>query len=327
MKSIAFVLAAALSLIASGSANAKTVALASSVPNSGTNKIFVDTFKKGVETRIPEYKVDVFLDSQLGGERDLIDLVKIGEIQFFIGSIHPSQYYPELDASAVPYLFQDWASVKKFLKGPIGLKMSEALQERGNAVPVAYYYQGARWATTRGRSFSTVAELKGIKLRMSEIPLWIDIWSGLGATIAPMPSKEVFSAMQTGVIDAQENMLANIWGRRIHEVSDYLIATQHQQSFMTLMANKDFWDDLSDAQKADILEAGENAATITDAETTNVVKKIVADIQASGVELVVPDPSFKKDALPVIERVAKKYLAPGVWEEALKACCSTGGSK
>ncbi len=308
-----------LGMISVTSAGAETVALATSVPDTGTNKLFVDTFIESLEEAVPSMEVERFMDSQLGNERDLIDLVKIGEIEFLIASIQPAVYYPELDATAVPYLFGDWDGVKRFLDGPVGAQMDEALLQRGNAVSLGYYYQGSRWATTQGRPFRTVADLKGMKLRMSEIPLWIDIWSGLGATIAPMPSNEVFSAMQTGVIDAQENMLPNIWGRQIHTVSNYLIDTQHLQSFMTLMVNADLWEELSEEEQTAMRGAAAEASRVTDGATGEMIAKIVSDIQATGVELVEPDPSFREEAMPIVEAAAQKLLAEGVWDAAVAA--------
>ena len=301
------------------SAQAQTVTLASSAPNSGINEVFVDSLVAELGQRAPELAVEVFMDSQLGAERELIDLVRLGETTIQLGVIHSSLYYPELDATLVPYLFQSYEAVQRFLDGPVGQRMEQALAERGNAVVLGYYYQGARWTTTRGRSFSTTDELEGIKIRMPEIPLWIAIWSGLGATIAPMPSKEVFSAMQGGVIDAQENMLSNIWGRRLHEVSDYLIATRHQQSYMTVMINQDFWEDLSDAQRAAMQESVDAATAAADAEAERLNQQIIADIQAAGLTVVEPKPAFREAALPVVEKAAQDLLDKGVWEAAVAA--------
>lgn len=302
---------------------AQTVTLASSAPNSGINEVFVDTFVAEMGERAPEIAVEVFMDSQLGAERELIDLVRLGETTMQLGVIHSSLYYPELDATLVPYLFQSYEAVQRFLDGPVGARMEAALAERGNAVTLGYYYQGARWTTTRGRGFSTLEELEGIKIRMPEIPLWIEIWSGLGATIAPMPSKEVFSAMQAGVIDAQENMLSNIWGRRLHEVSDYLIGTRHQQSYITVMINQDFWNDLTQAQRTAMQGAVDAATEAADAEADRLNDQIVADIQAAGVELVEPKPAFREAALPVVEKAARDLLAEGVWEAAVAASVET----
>lgn len=316
----AFLAVSALSFSAlSFSAQAQTVTLASSAPNSGINEVFVDSLVAELGQRAPELTVEVFMDSQLGAERELIDLVRLGETTIQLGVIHSSLYYPELDATLVPYLFQSYDAVQRFLDGPVGQRMEQALAARGNAVVLGYYYQGARWTTTRGRSFSTTDELDGIKIRMPEIPLWIAIWSGLGATIAPMPSKEVFSAMQGGVIDAQENMLSNIWGRRLHEVSDYLIATRHQQSYMTVMINQDFWEDLSDAQRAAMQESVDAATAAADAEAERLNQQIIADIQAAGLTVVEPKPAFREAALPVVEKAAQDLLDEGVWEAAVAA--------
>lgn len=300
-------------------AQAKKVTLASSAPNSGMNKIFVDTFTKELKSRAPELELEVFLDSQLGAERELIDLVRMGETSIHMGVIHSSQYYPELDATLVPYLFQSFEAVQRFLAGPVGKQMEEALLKKGNAVTLGYYYQGARWTSTKGKTFDTVAGLKGIKIRMPKIPLWIDIWSGLGATIAPMPSKEVFSAMQSGVIDAQENMLSNIWGRRLYEVSDHLVATRHQQGYVTVMANQDFWKKLTDAERTAVQAATDAASKAATDAASSLNDKIVKDIAAKGVKVVEPKPSFRTDALPIVEKAARDILAPGVWDAAVKA--------
>jgi len=300
-------------------AHAKKVTLASSAPNSGINKVFVETFSAELKKQAPGLELEVFLDSQLGAERELTDLVRIGETSIHMGVIHSSQYYPELDATLVPYLFQTYDGVKAFLAGPIGKKMEDALRQKGNAVTLGYYYQGARWTSARNKSFETVDELKGVKIRMPKIPLWIDIWSGLGATIAPMPSKEVFSAMQAGVIDAQENMLSNIWGRRIYEVSTHLIATKHQQSYMTIMANQNFWQKLTDAERTAVKAAIDAGTKAADAAATALNDKIVKDIVAKGVKLVEPKPAFREAALPVVEKASRAILAPGVWDEAVKA--------
>lgn len=300
-------------------AQAQKFTLASSAPNSGINKVFVDTFSAELKTRAPDLELEVFMDSQLGAERELIDLVRIGETTMHMGVIHSSQYYPELDATLVPYLFQSYEAVENFLAGPIGMKMEAALREKGNAVTLGYYYQGARWTTTRGKSFSTVDELKGIKIRMPKIPLWIDIWSGLGATIAPMPSKEVFSAMQAGVIDAQENMLSNILGRRIYEVSDYLVATKHQQSYLTVMINQDYWNKLSDDQRNAVQSSVDAASKAANQTASTLNDKIIADIVATGVKLVEPKPEFRAAALPIVEAASRKILADGVWEAAVQS--------
>ncbi|MCW7545775.1 TRAP transporter substrate-binding protein [Aurantimonas litoralis] len=317
-------LAAGFSMLLAGGVSAQTVTLASTVPDNGVNKVVVEALKAELATAAPDMTLDIFLDGTLGGENELIDLVRIGETQIHMGVIHASEYFPELDATLVPYLLPDYDSVQRFLDGPVGDKMKAALEEKGNAKFLGTYYQGARWATSN-TAFTTLPELEGIKIRMPEIPLWIDIWSGMGAVTTPMPSPEVFSALQTGVIDAQENMLSNIYGRKIFEVQKYLIATRHQQSYVTVMANLDFWNGL-DAAQQEALQSAIDAATEAGSDAAvEENKRIIGLIEAAGVETVEPKPEFREEALPVIKAAADKILAPGVYDAAIEAVDGTGG--
>ncbi|MEO6270563.1 MAG: TRAP transporter substrate-binding protein, partial [Lautropia sp.] len=292
--------------------------LASAVPNTGVNKVVVDTFIAELKKSEPDITIDTFLDGKLGGEKELLEMLKLGETQFQMGVIHSALYYPELDATLVPYLFPDYASIQRFLAGPIGEKMNRTLLQKGSAVFLGTYYQGPRWSTSN-KKFQTLDELKGIKVRMPEIPMWIKIWGGMGATITPIPSPEVYSALKTGVIDAQENMLSNILGRKIYEAQKFLINTAHQQSYVTVMAQKDFWAKLPE-QKQKAIRAAMEIATNAGTEatlTTNV--EIVEKLKASGLELVQPKPEFRTKAMPIIEAAAKSTLAPGVYEAAVAA--------
>jgi tripartite ATP-independent transporter DctP family solute receptor len=310
-------LASASLVFLSQSAIATTITLASTAPNSGVNKVVVDKFKEELKERAPDVELEIFLDGSLGGERELIDLVKMNETQIHMGVIHSSQYFPELDATLVPYLFPDYESIQSFFESETGDRIKVALKERGNAQFLNTYYQGARW-TTSNTPFRTLEELQGVKIRMPEIPLWIDIWSGLGATTTPMASPEVFSGLQTGVIDAQENMLSNIVGRRLHEVQDYLIATQHQHSYVTTMVNLDFWNGLDEDVKTAIQESMSIATEEGTARALDENDDLIQEILSADTELVEPDPSFREDAMPVIEQAARDVLEEGVYEDAVR---------
>lgn len=298
-------------------AEAQTITLASTVPDTGINQVVVETLEEELAKRLPEAQLDIFLDGALGGERELIDLVRIGETQLHMGVLHASEYFPHLDATLIPYLFPDYESVVRFLQSDIGDQMKQVLEERGNAKFLGTYYQGARW-TTSNTPFQTLDELEGIKIRMPEIPLWIDIWAGMGAVTTPMPSPEVFSALQSGVIDAQENMLSNILGRRLHEVQEYLIETKHQQSYVTIMANLDFWNELDNAQQQALQEAVDIATAAGTEAAYAENQEIVDTIVESGVEHIVPAPEFRQEAMPIIREVSAEYLDPGIYEAAVE---------
>ncbi len=303
----------------------QTITLASTVPDAGVNTVVTETMVSKIKASSPDANVEVFLDGLLGGERELLDLLRLGETDIHMGVIHASQYFPELDATLVPYLFPDYDSILAFLDSETGDRMKTALEERGNAKFLGTYYQGSRW-TTSNTPFRTLDELKGVKVRMPEIPLWINIWSGMGAMTTPMPSPEVFSGLQTGVIDAQENMLSNILGRRLHEVQNYLIATEHQHSYVTVMANLDFWNSL-DAEMQEAIQAAVDTATEAGTQAAfEEAQTLIDEITASGVELIEPDPSFRADALPIIRAAAAEVLEEGIYEEAVRIIEVSSGS-
>jgi TRAP-type C4-dicarboxylate transport system substrate-binding protein len=294
------------------------ISLASTLPNTGLNKVVVDTFVAEMKKAAPDLTIDLFMDGKLGGEKELLEMLKLGETQIQIGTLHSTVYFSELDATSVPYLFPNYATIRAFLSGPIGERMNQALLQKGNGVFLGVFDMGSRW-TTSNKKFETLEELKGIKIRIAEIPIWIKVWSGIGATVTPMPAPDVYSALKTGVIDAQDNMLSNILGRKIYEAQKFLINTQHMQTYNTIMAQKTFWNKLTPERKKTFQNAIDVATKAGDDQTKAENERIVKKLQEFGLTLVQPKPEFRTKALPVIEKVAKEILAPGVYDEALKA--------
>ncbi len=312
-------LALAVSAFVAGPASAaKEMIFASTAPNTGINKVFHETFAKSIAENGGLFDVEFFVDGKLGGEKELIEMLRLGETHIHTGVIHSALYYPELDATLIPYLFPDYASIERYLAGPIGDRMNAALAEKGNAVFLGTHYQGPRW-TTSNKRFDTIEGLRGIKIRMPEIPLWIRVWGELGAVVSPIPSPEVYSALQTGVIDAQENMISNIWGRKLHEAQKYLINTAHQQSYTTIMAQKKWWDGLTDAERQAIQKAVDTASAAASAAADAEIKEIAQRLQDAGLELVEPKPEFRAEAMPIVRAIAQDVLAPGVLDGALAA--------
>jgi TRAP-type transport system periplasmic protein len=319
MKKMVFALLIIIVFVGFSSAIAQSkIVFSSTMPGTGLNKVVVDTFVSELKKSAPDMVVDLFLDGKLGGEKELLEMLKLGEIDIQMGTLHTTQYHPELDAPNVPYLFPDYASIKRFLAGPIGEKMNQILLLKGNAIYLGIYSQGSRW-TTSNKKFETVEELKGIKMRISELPMWLKVWSGLGATVTPIPAPEVYSALKTGVVDAQDNMLSNILGRKIYEAQKFLINTSHLQSYVTIMAQKKFWEKLTPQKQTAIRNAVDVATKVGDDQVTQQNEEIVKKLQDLGLILVQPKPEFRVKALPIIEPIAKQTLAPGVYEEAVRA--------
>ncbi len=314
---IAAIVAAALLLAAPAEAKSRYM-LATTLANSGVTRIFVDRFLSEMRAKAPAVAFETLLDGRLGGETDLVDMLKAGEHDLHLGTLHSTIYYPELDATLVPYLFPDFGSIERFLDGPVGRRMADALARKGNAVPIGVYYQGKRW-TTSAKRFETVEELHDIKIRMPEIPLWIKVWGGMGAAVTPIAATEVHGAVLSGAVDAQENTLSNILGRKTYEGQRYLIDTAHQQGYVAVLAYKPFWQKLPAERRRQIEAAVERASdAATDAAGIE-NGAIVDELLAAGLTLVHPKPEFRQKAMPVIEKAARETLAPGIYEAALVA--------
>lgn len=290
--------------------------LASALANDGLTRIFAETLMAEVRQRLPGLALEISLDGRLGGETELIDQLKSGEHELHVGVIHGAVYYPELDATLVPYLFPDFAAIERFLAGPVGRRMADALARRGNAVLVGTYDMGRRW-TTANRPIETLEDLREIKIRMAEVPLWIKIWGGMGAAVTPIAAPEVAGALRAGAVDAQENLLSNIAGRRTFDGQHYLVETAHHHGFASVLANRAFWQKLPAERRRLLQEAIDRA---TDAATDAVRAenaRLLARLEAAGMVRLAPRPEFRQKALPIVEKAVRETLAPGVYEAAL----------
>ena len=292
--------------------------LASAMANAGLTRIFVDALLAEMRGRLPAVTLDISLDGRLGGETDLIDMLKAGEHDLHIRVIHGAVYYPELDATLVPWLFPDYPSVERFLAGPVGRRMADALARRGNAVLVGTYDMGPRW-TTASRRIETLDDLRGIKIRMPEVPLWIKIWGGMGAAVTPIAAPEVPGALRAGAVDAQENTLSNIVGRRAHDGQRYLIETAHQHGYASVLANRAFWHKLPAERRRQLQDAIDRASdAATDAVRTENAR-LLAQVEAGGIIRLQPRPEFRQKAMPIVDKAVRETLAPGIYEAALAA--------
>lgn len=314
---LAAILAAAL-LLCTPAAAKSGYTIASTLAYSGVTRVFMDRFLGEMRARAPAVAFETQLDGRLGGETELVDFLKQGEHDLHLGSLHSAIYYPELDATLVPYLFPDFAAIERFLDGPVGRRMADALARKGNAVLIGVYDLGPRW-TTSTKPFEAMDQLHDIKFRMPEIPLWIRIWGAMGAAVTPIAATEVHEVILAGTIDAQENALSNILGRRLHEGQRYLIETGHQRGYVSVLAYRPFWQKLSSERRRQIQAAvGRAADAATDAAAA-VNAGIVEKLLAAGLTLVRPPAAFRDEAAAIAEKAARETLAPGIYEAARAA--------
>ncbi len=202
--------------------------------------------------------VEVFHSKQLGEERAVIEQVQLGGIDMTRVSISAvSAFVRDLDAFQLPYLYRDAAHMWKVLNGKIGeeiLKKHEAF----NFVGVGWFEGGSRNFYTK-KQVKTVSDLKGMKIRVQQAPLMVGMVEALGAVATPLPYGEVYSALQTGVVDGAENNWPSYLTTSHYEVAKYFITDEHTRVPEITVGSKKVFDKLSKEDRAIILKAAKDA--------------------------------------------------------------------
>ena len=216
-----------------------------------------EEFKRLVEERSEgRIKVNIFPGGALGSERDNIEQIQLNEVQISnIGDLLPTLLAPTYAAPTVPFVLEDIEMVREFWNGEIGQK-KRAVIEASDVVVVGLQERLPRNLTSQ-RPIRSVEDLKGLKLRVPDIASWTRVWTQLGALPTPIAWAEVYTSLELGVVDAQENPYAEIVTARFFEVQDYLTHTNHLTAVNHWIASKKFLDGLSTEDRSLILQAVE----------------------------------------------------------------------
>lgn len=271
-------------------------------------------FKETVESKSGgKITVDIFPGSTLGGEKDQLEQIKVGEIQMSIfGDLLPSQLAPEYAATIIPFVFPNVDAVYAYWDSPIGKEMKKVIEQNGNVLVVGLQRRGAR-NLTANKPVRTPEDLQGLKLRVPEIPSWVTVWKSMGALPTPIAYNELYNALQTKVVDAQENPYENIYSSKLYEVQKYLINTEHLFNVFHWAMSKKFYDSLpSDLQKL-VLDAAKEASQWGDSEAAKKDSEIFNQLKGKMEVIQVNKADFRKKALAGIKEVAKTW-APGVYD-------------
>ncbi len=204
-------------------------------------------------------KIEVYHSSQLGQEKAVIEQVQFGAVDFTRVSISPlSAFAPAFDALQMPYLYRGEEHMWKVLNGPIGEEFLSSL-EPANFIGLAWFDSGARNFYNSKKEIKTVADLKGMKIRVQESKLMMGLVSALGAVPTPMPFGEVYSALQTGVIDGAENNWPSYFSTSHYEVAKYFTLDGHTRVPEILIASKISMDRLSKEDQEIIKQSAKDA--------------------------------------------------------------------
>lgn len=213
---------------------------------------FADDVKTLTEGRVA---VEVYPNETLGRDMDLINGMQLGTVDMMIVGESVVNWAPMAALLAIPYGYPTLESMDAVASGELGKKVEAEMIEKAGIRPIAYFARGPRNLTSN-RPITTPDDLNGIKLRVPNVPLFLDTWKALGATPTPMAFGEVFTALQNGTIEAQENPLALIKAANFNEVQSHVNLTEHVRSWIYLAISEMAWEKLSEADQAAVLEAG-----------------------------------------------------------------------
>lgn len=222
---------------------------AAAVDHFGQNTF--EKFKDIVETNSNgKIKVEIYPAGELGGEREMLEMLLMGEITMMAPASAPLDAVTKYMAAwDLPYLFPDHETAHKVLDGEIGQFVLESMADKG-LVGLGYWENGFRHLTNSVKPVASVADMTGIKMRTLENPMQIKAWTLTGADAAPLGFTILYDALKSKQFDAQETPLSLMYSMKFYEVQNYLTLTGHTYSPWPVVMNKSFYDNLpEDLQK------------------------------------------------------------------------------
>jgi tripartite ATP-independent transporter DctP family solute receptor len=249
-------------------------------------------------------EVQVFGSSQLGGDKELLQKLKLGQVDFALPSTVMSSVDPAFGVFEMPYIIKSREHMKRVEGAVLESKLQPAAQAKGYRI-IGIWENGFRHITNNKRPINKPEDLKGIKLRTPQGEWRVKMFQAYGANPSPMAFSEVFTALQTGVMDGQENPYTQIWSAKFQEVQKYLSITGHVYTPAYAVVSDKHYADLPD----DVRSALDNCAQETQAYVYDTAAKMETDLldklKAGGIAVNEADKdAFIAASKPVYEEFA-----------------------
>jgi TRAP-type transport system periplasmic protein len=274
-------------------------------------------FKQEVEERTGgEVRVKIFHSGQLGGEREMQEMVTLGTLQMALSGILVI-YDPLFAVFELPYLYEDREHVKRVMASGLIERTGEPLRQHNLRV-VGMYENGFRNITNSTRAIHTPRDVRGLKIRVPENPAQLETFGVLGSVVTPMSLAELYSALQQSVVDGQENPLQNIYSGKYFEVQSHLSMTGHIYNLAYVMVNDRFWGDLPEELRSIVQEALTASSAYQLQLAARLDAELLDTLQARGMQVTHPDKdAFREATAPVYDRFYTRFgdRARGIVDE------------
>lgn len=277
-------MAAAAALLCAGGAAAQTkLRFAHAGPDSSSQHRAALEFARVLNDKTRgQMNAQVYPASQLGNDATVIGGVRGGTIDLMMaGSVNFAGLVPKIGALDLPFLFRGPDHAYKVLDGAVGQQLMKELEAHG-LKGLAWFEVGFRCITTKNRAVRTPDDVKGLKIRTTPNPPHIQAFKLLGANPVPMPIGELYQALETGAVDAQEHPIAITHSAKFYEVQKHLTMSRHAYTAMPVVMNKAKFDALPPQLQQALVEAAQQAARFQRELNAKDETRILADLRAKG---------------------------------------------
>ncbi|MDA9547563.1 MULTISPECIES: TRAP transporter substrate-binding protein [Bradyrhizobium] len=267
-------------------------------------------------------KVEVYPNSTLYKDKEELEALQLGSVQMLAPS--NSKFGPlgirEFEVFDLPYILPDIKTLRKVTEGPLGTKLLKLLDAKG-ITGLAYWDNGFKQMSAN-KKLITPADYQGVKFRIQSSRVIQAQFKSLGSLPQVMAFSEVYQALQTGVVDGQENTWSNIYTQKMHEVQKYITETNHGYIGYVVIVNKKFWDDLPADIRDPLSKAMKEATEFSNAQSQKENDDALAEIKKSGKSEIIKltadqDEAMRKAMEPVYKEAAGR-IGQGLIDEFLK---------
>ena len=265
-------------------------------------------------------RVRLYPGGQLGDDRETVEGMKLRSIDMTVmGCALIGWYAPEYGVVEAPFVWRDYEHIDRVWRGEIGEDLRETMRDRAGVEMLHLWYRGPRYLTTTSKPIRTPEDLRGLKLRVPELEVYIKSWQTFGANTTPLPFTDMFMALKLGVVEGQENPLATIYGNNLHEVQKYIMETQHLIGFYVFCVGPHFDERFTPQERDIILEAAAEATAWHNREVERSEAEYREKLTEAGVEFVPVDrEAFLSLAKEKIPAQFEKTWKPGLYRRILE---------
>ncbi len=267
-------------------------------------------FKKTLEANTDgRYRIDLFPNSQLGGEREMVESVQLGTLDMVLSTTGPlSNFVPEVGTTDIPFLFRDAVHARQVFDGEIGQDLIDKFRARG-LYALAWSDQGFRHLSNNERAVHLPDDMKGLKVRTMENPVHIEAFKTLGVLASPLSWPEVVPALQQGVVDGAEIPVTAMQSLKWWQMQRYVTLTSHVFSSTLIIMSPKVHRALSPEDQQAFLQAAREASAAQRRYVDERQADALAQLKAEGMEIVetIDTAAFQKALEPAYDTFARKY--------------------